>query len=148
MNYKAIIVVVLVILVAGFGAIIYSQNTQDQPALEIPGDNAPQTNPLISVSSPLPNAQVSSPMAVTGQARGNWYFEASFPVKLYDANNTLLATDIATALSDWMTTDFVAFTATLNFPTPSTATGTLVLEKDNPSGEPQNDDSISIPVNF
>lgn len=103
---------------------------------------------LIQVDAPVANATVSSPLTVTGKARGYWYFEASFPVKLYDANNNLLAVQPAQAQGDWMTENFVPFSVTLTFPTPATPTGTLVLEKDNPSGEPQNDDSISIPVQF
>lgn len=105
-------------------------------------------NTNITVTSPLPNTQIQSPLTITGQAVGNWYFEASFPIKLYDANNTLIAQTTAQAQGNWMTTNFVPFTATLPFPTPPTATGTLILEKDNPSGEPQNAGSISIPVNF
>src|ERR1035437_820195 len=27
---------------------------------------------------------VANPLEVSGEARGNWYFEASFPVKIYD----------------------------------------------------------------
>ncbi len=106
------------------------------------------TNPLIQVTFPQANDLVSSPLTITGQARGNWYFEASFPIKLYDANNVLLGTGIAQAQGNWMTTNFVPFIAVLTYSTPTTTTGTLVLEKDNPSGEPANDASIQIPVTF
>jgi hypothetical protein len=111
----------------------------------------PTPNPLadlIQVTSPVLNATVTSPLVATGQARGNWYFEASFPVELRDANGLLLAQKPATALSDWMTTNWVPFTVTLTFPTPATATGTLIFRKDNPSGEPANDASYSVPVTF
>ncbi len=104
--------------------------------------------PLITVSQPLPNAKVTSPLLVTGEARGYWYFEASFPIRLLDGNGQEIAVTAAQAQGDWMTEDFVPFSATLTFMAPATATGTLVLLKDNPSGEPQNDASISIPVNF
>lgn len=103
---------------------------------------------LIKVSSPLANASVGSPLKVTGTARGTWYFEASFPVKLLDSNGKELAAVPAQAKGDWMTTDFVPFEATLTFAKPTTSTGTLVLHKDNPSGDPAKDDSISIPVTF
>jgi hypothetical protein len=103
---------------------------------------------MISVSAPLPGDEVQSPLTVTGEARGNWYFEASFPVRLLDGNGNELTVAPAQAQGDWMTTDFVPFSVTLTFPTPATATGTLVLSKDNPSGEPQFDDSIEIPVTF
>lgn len=103
---------------------------------------------LIQVEAPVINAKIGSPVTVTGKARGTWYFEASFPVKVYDANNTLLGIGVAQAQSDWMTEDFVDFVATITFSTPSTATGKLVLLKDNPSGLPVNDNSIEIPVTF
>ena len=91
---------------------------------------------------------MQSPLTVKGEARGNWYFEASFPVRLFDADDKELAVIPAQAKGEWMTTEFVPFEITLNFSRPKTATGVLVLEKDNPSGLPEYDDSISIPVRF
>lgn len=123
----------------------FTQNISAKPQ-SVPDPKPQNTN--ITVTSPLPNTQISSPLTITGSAVGSWYFEASFPIKLYDANNNLIAQTTGQAQGNWMTTSFVPFTATLTFPTPSTTTGTLVLEKDNPSGEPQNADSISIPVTF
>lgn len=102
----------------------------------------------INLSQPQPNATVTSPLSVSGEAPGTWFFEASFPVRLLDGNGQEIAVMPAQAQSDWMTTDYVPFLATLTFTTPSTSTGTLVLEKDNPSGEPQNAASIQIPVQF
>lgn len=106
------------------------------------------SNPNISVVSPLPNDTVTSPLTVTGEARGTWYFEASFPVRLLDGNGNQIAIAPAQAQSDWMTENFVPFSVTLTFATPATSTGTLILEKDNPSGEPANAAQIEIPVTF
>lgn len=103
---------------------------------------------LIRVSAPISGAMVSSPLRIKGEARGYWYFEASFPVRIYDANNMLLGTAIAQAQGDWMTEDFVPFDDTLIFQRPTTETGTIVFEKDNPSGLPENEDMIRIPVRF
>lgn len=108
---------------------------------------APANN-LISVSAPLPDTVVSSPLTVGGQARGTWYFEASFPVILKDANGTVLAQVPAQAQSDWMTTDFVPFSATLTFTAPTTETGVLIFKNDNPSGDPARDMQIEVPVRF
>ena len=47
-----------------------------------------------------------------------------------------------------MTKDFVPFKAELEFSLPSTETGVLILEKDNPSGLPENDDELRIPIRF
>jgi hypothetical protein len=91
---------------------------------------------------------IKSPLQITGEAKGTWYFEASFPIKIYDANGVLLGSTPAQAQSDWMTENFVPFKVTLSFATSTTQTGTLVLEKDNPSGLLQNADRIEIPVRF
>ena len=103
----------------------------------------------IEVSAPIIGAKVSSPLITTGRAKG-WYFEASFPVELRDAQNNLLAQGYAQAQSDWMTADWVSFVSVpLTFaPQPTGSQGTLILRKDNPSGEPQFDQSLSIPVTF
>jgi hypothetical protein len=103
---------------------------------------------LIHVTSPASNAAVTSPLEITGEARGTWYFEASFPIRLLDADGNEIAAHYAMAQTDWMTTDFVPFTATLEFDPPATATGTLILENDNPSGLPEHAKHIEIPVTF
>lgn len=97
---------------------------------------------------PAAGALVTSPLLVTGEARGSWYFEASFPVKLLDAHGNTLVQWYAQAQGEWMTTDFVLYESTLIFPQPTTATGTLVLEKDNPSGLPEHAASVTVPVRF
>jgi hypothetical protein len=101
----------------------------------------------VRVTNPQPNTVVSSPLTVTGEARGTWYFEASFPVQLLDENDSLIAMIPAQAEGEWMTTDFVPFSVTLDFTTDA-KTGTLVLQKDNPSGLPENVAEVRIPVRF
>jgi len=103
---------------------------------------------LIRVSKPRPNEIIKSPLEIRGEARGYWFFEASFPVKLRDENGRELGIGIAQTLSDWMTEDFVPFEATLEFQSPTTSRGVLILEKDNPSGLPEYADELRIPVKF
>jgi hypothetical protein len=103
---------------------------------------------LIVVESLKPNDLITSSTTITGQARGFWFFEASFPVVLLDGKGKVVTTGIGKAGGDWMTEDFVPFTINLKFNKPTTATGTLILKKDNPSGDPERDDSLSIPVKF
>ena len=67
----------------------------------------------IHVSSPSSNTISGSPVAVTGEARGAWYFEGSFPIVLTNLNGGVIATGHATAQSNWTTTDFVPFSASL-----------------------------------
>lgn len=104
---------------------------------------------LIVLKTPYPGQTVSSPLEIKGEARGTWFFEASFPVFLTDWDGLIIAQGIATAKSEWMTEDFVPFEAKLEFIKPNVKNnGSLILKKDNPSGLPQNDNALEIPVFF
>jgi len=104
---------------------------------------------LIRLHSPRPGEEIASPVLVSGEARGNWFFEGSFPVFLVDWDGLIIAEGLATAQSEWMTEEFVPFTVELKFDKPSYKNnGALILKKDNPSGLPQYDDALEIPVYF
>ncbi|MFH1030692.1 MAG: GerMN domain-containing protein [bacterium] len=103
---------------------------------------------LIRVEIPKPDDIIFSPLTVKGEARGNWFFEGSFPVKLYNENNNLLSVSIAQAKGEWMTENLVPFEAEIVFDNPGQGKGTLVFEKDNPSDMPELDDELRIPVFF
>ena len=111
-------------------------------------ENLKAKEDMIKVASPKIGAEISSPLIIEGEARGNWFFEASFPVKITDSNGNELAVKPATANSDWMTTEFVPFSASLEFTPKETDIGFLILKKDNPSGFSENDDQIEIPIRF
>jgi len=110
--------------------------------------NVLEKKDLIQVTNLQVNQLIESPLFIEGEARGYWFFEASFPIKIFDENDFLLGITNAQALGDWMTEDFVPFRATLVFAVPSSQKGTLVLEKDNPSGLPENADELKFPVVF
>jgi len=106
---------------------------------------------IIRLDSPRPNQIIQSPLLIKGQARGNWFFEASFPVFLVNWDGLIIAQGIAQAKSDWMTTDFVPFEATIAFVVDKdvySTRGSLILKKDNPSGLPEHDDAMEIPIVF
>jgi hypothetical protein len=101
----------------------------------------------IHISSPSAGSTIVSPLTITGQAKGTWFFEASFPITLVDDTGTAIAQTHAEATADWMTQNFVPFTATLNFSgTKRGQHATLILKKDNPSGLPENAGELRIPV--
>lgn len=113
-----------------------------------PSTELPLNNNLIRLTSPKSGDLITSPVRIIGEARGNWYFEASFPVELQDANGNVLIQAPIQAIGEWMTTEFVPFDTSLTFKSPTTDTGLLILRKDNPSGLLEHDASISIPVRF
>ncbi len=101
---------------------------------------------LIAVDLPFPGAVTGKNFTVIGKARGTWFFEASFPVQVYDQNGNQLAQVVAQAQGDWMTENFVPFKAEVVVPSTYTGPATLVLHKDNPSGLPEHEASISFPI--
>jgi hypothetical protein len=104
---------------------------------------------LIQIDSPRPNQKITSPLIIEGRARGFWFFEGDFPVNIYDKEDNLIATGIATAQGEWMTEDFVEFKAELTFSdVVAGQKGVLILEKDNPSGLPENADELRVPIEF
>ncbi len=106
---------------------------------------------MIIVDTPLPDAKVTSPITIRGKARGNWFFEGSFPVTLTDWDGKILAEGYATAQDDWMTTEYVPFVSTINYELPTDIPythGYLILRKDNPSGELQLDDALEFKINL
>ena len=110
--------------------------------------NAVAKKDLVQATQPKPGSVITSPTTVMGQARGTWFFEGQFPVVLLDSNNNELGRGAAKAFADWTTTNFVPFEASFEFSIPSTETGTLLLKKDNPSGDPAKDDQLEIPIRF
>lgn len=151
MNTKTgftIITLLLLVIIAGLGILIFVPGPSQQPSDSPIGAQA-KLDDLITVSAPLINATVSSPLTVTGQARGTWYFEASAPVTLLDAKGKTIVQTHMEAQSDWMTTDFVPFKAVITFPPqPKGSIGTLVFENDNPSGDPSRQKELRVPVKF
>lgn len=110
--------------------------------------NEIEKSDLIRVISPRPNDILTSPFAVEGEARGVWFFEASFPIRLYDGEGNEITVTVAQAQDDWMTEEFVPFRATLQFIPPATKTGMLIFEKDNPSGLSEHSDELRMPIRF
>lgn len=123
-----------------------AQTSSLQPAC--PDGSSTSTAELMEVDVPKINQRVHSPLMVTGKAWGSWYFEGSFPIKMVDASGTLLGQVAAQAQSDWMGDRFVPFQALLTFVTSTTPTGEVVFQKDNPSGLPEYDAEIRVPVVF
>jgi hypothetical protein len=152
---KGVLVAAVILAVIGgvyFFTIARNQDFVINDVSNEPDDEAvtprPVLQPLIKVSTPKTDEIVSSPFTILGEAPGTWFFEASFPIQILDANDQVLGTVVAQAQADWMTTAWVPFEATITFETPTTSTGTLVFRKDNPSGLPEHEAEYRLPVRF
>lgn len=121
-----------------------SESTSTDPVVE---DKFVGKKNAIEIFNLKEDDSISNPLIIIGKAK-LWYFEGSFPVEIFDSNGQSLGAGVATAQSDWMVTDFVDFKVTLSFATTTSATGTIVFKKDNPSGDPIRDESFVLPIRF
>lgn len=154
MNTKAwwILVVVLFGVIVGLTWLLFATPAPapvpNATTTQNGGQTATTTKKLsdrVTVTSPGKNATVGKTFVVAGSAPGPWYFEAVFPIEVRDANNNVLLSTHGTAQGEWMTEGLVTFTATVTIPN-YTGPATLILRRDNPSGLPENDDAVSIPI--
>jgi hypothetical protein len=99
----------------------------------------------VLVTSPHEHTVVGSDFTISGKAPGPWFFEATFPVKILDSESNSIATSHATASGDWQTTGLVDFTVPVHI-NGYHGQATIVLMRDNPSGLPENDDALEVPI--
>lgn len=153
MKNVATIIIGAILVFVVIGKVVPKKAT---PVVEEPGIVVPAEMELTStkgikifVSQPKPGTPLTSPLVVAGRAPGNWFFEANSGLILTDWDGKIIANGYVTAEGDWMTTDYVPFSGTLEFVKPGYgASGTLIFQKDNASGEPQFDDAAEMTITF
>jgi hypothetical protein len=146
---KYTILTILIVILLSVAFCVYTREKK----IEVP--NIPQpsltykntTKEKIIVDTPYPDAVVGKEFSVIGQAAG-WYFEGVFPIDVLDKDGKVLWQGPAIATKDWMTSELVTFKADVRLPQDYIGPATLILRKDNPSGDPQYDASASMPINI
>jgi hypothetical protein len=159
MKQSSILIFVALILVVGFSFLLFVSTLRapKEPLLpeneiseeEVQTETITYKNAsadLVTVELPTPGAVTGKEFGIIGSARGYWFFEGSFPLEVLDKDGNILTTGIATALGEWMTEDFVKFVSEVKVPETYIGPATVVLRKDNPSGLPENEASISFPI--
>ncbi|KXK26380.1 MAG: Immunoglobulin-like domain of bacterial spore germination [candidate division WS6 bacterium OLB20] len=132
------------------GVIVLEKNNpsglpENDESVSIPVRFAPED---IRITNVLPYQEIPSGFAVSGSARGPWFFEASFPFSVQRLNGTVVYTTPVPAIGDSYTTSFVPFSVSVGAGPGSGQTALLVFEKANASGLPEHADSFEIPVRF
>mgnify|MGYP001579147394 CR=1 FL=1 len=144
-----ILIIIAAAALASWFSFFSKEGEKVEPIAEKPG--------LIRVFTPRPNQAISSPLIIEGEARGYWFFEATFPVVLTNWDGLIIAQHYAQAQDEWMTEEYVPFKAVLEFESPAfpgadenhfSRRGYLILQKSNPSGLPEYDDALEIPIWF
>ena len=157
MKLKTFIIILTIVIVgvAGIYLLVERPVCIFGPSEDI--GNTLEKMDLIRVDTPRPNGLIESPLTISGEARGYWFFEADFPVILTDWDGRIIAEEPVAAQGEWMTEEFVSFAAILNFDKPYDESedvpefmkrGTIIFQKDNPSGLPENDDALEFTIFF
>ena len=150
---KSLLAAVIVILVVAGAAYFLYSDTAHAPTTDTSKPSELEaytysnaTADMITVDEPQAHASVPPTFTVSGKARGTWYFEATFPIEVKDTRGAVIGQGHAQAKSDWMTTEFVPYSASITLSRPYTGDARLFLEKDNPSGDRLRDASLSFPI--
>jgi hypothetical protein len=123
----------------------------DKEPVPPPPPEKPATNKMVRrivvdsslfLDKPLEGDTIYSPATVAGKARGSWFFEGQFQLKLHDTAGRLIALTSAKATSNWMTKDFVPFKGELQWKK-YRGRAIMVAEADNPSGMAEKARSIT-----
>lgn len=138
---KYIIILIIIFLALGF--FVFSNKFQKEDTIY----NNASANDIV-IELPYPDAVTGKEFSVIGRARGSWFFEGSFPLEVLDENGKSIAVGYAQAEGEWMTTEFVPFKGEIKVPESYIGKAVLVLKKDNPSGIPEKDASISFKFNI
>ena len=154
LTYIIIGIIVATLIIASIGyALLTNINVNSNVNTDINTNN--NTNDDVGNQDPVrvlslkPNDTIKSPLEISGEARGIWFFEASFPIRLIDEDGKIITVGIAQAQDEWMTENYVPFKAVLEFTVPtSSSSGTLIFEKDNPSGLPEHAGAFRLPIKF
>jgi hypothetical protein len=139
--------IVLLIIALGAGAAYWYLQREDG-STEVTTKYTSKHGDTVTVNAPKAGDRISSPLTVSGVVPGPWSFEANFPVEIVDADRKEVAESYATVEGDWMTTEPIAFTATIPFKAPATGDGFVIIRKANPSGDQATDDSVEVPITF
>lgn len=152
---------ILTLTLSGCAALVQQSQQTDTPATD--SDNGAHTETedihedhagkhiqtkFLVVDSPHIGQTVSSPLTITGQISGSWSFEGQFTVMIIDSDSVIIADEPATLQGDWMTVDLVPFEVTLEFDPGDSEEGKIIFTKANPSGLPENDESINMNIKF
>jgi hypothetical protein len=156
---KFTLVILAIVLIAGGLYVGFKKEAHVPVDITLPGktdekpgsDNFPQASEMIKVVSPKvgDSLDATNGFTVTGEAKGNWFFEATAPVTVFDKNGSVLAKTYVTAQGEWMTTNFVPFKGTISpFLTIGAREGYIEFENSNPSDNEGFRRSLRVNVTF
>ena len=99
----------------------------------------------IRVSSPHVNSTITSPLTVSGEAKG-WFVDGKILVQLMDDKGNIIVQSEALAKGEG--DEYVTFETKMDFDRKDVKAGDLVFQKINPSNDPAQARTFSFPIFF
>ena len=118
-----------------------------EPDQQATTEHTSKNGQLVTITTPLANSRVTSPLNITGTAPGNWFNEGIFDVVLENSSGTVIAKSTAEMTGSDQTKP-TNFKANLSWDGQETGNGILRLNKANPSGLEANGDYVEIALKF
>ena len=142
---RIIIPIIIIVSVAGYFA---QEQLKNPNEVLVQQGNALEKYDAIQVSNPKSSSLVVSPILVEGIARGYWFPEGDFLIKIQNAKDEELGAGIAYAMKGGTEEEFIPFEAMVSFSESFVKEGVIILKKSNPSGLLELDDELRVPVRF
>ena len=102
----------------------------------------------VSINSFEVSSTIQSPAQINGTIIGSWLFEGQTKIELRGFNSDLIAESTISTNQDWMTNEKINFQGKVNFDDPDENGGYLYIQKSNPSGLVNKQETFSVPVRF
>lgn len=141
------IIIPIIIIVSAAGYFTQEQLKNPNEVLMQQG-NAFEKYDIIQVSNPKSNSLIISPVLVEGIARGYWFPEGDFLIRVQNAKEEELGTEIAYAMKGGTEEEFIPFQAMVSFSESSVKEGVIILKKNSSSGLLEAEDELRVPVRF
>lgn len=102
----------------------------------------------VSVTQPELGATITSPVTVTGQAPGTWFFEAVLQFEILSDDGGVVGEEIFVTDEMWMTEDLLDFSLEIEFDSPDANLGFIKVIKHDVSDIPRNKNFFYWPISF
>ncbi|MFA5714440.1 MAG: GerMN domain-containing protein [Candidatus Paceibacterota bacterium] len=139
MTKKYIIIGIIIFLMVSVGIFYFINQKKEVPIVK-----------NIEIYNIISGQAISSPLTIKGRVMGGHWtgFEGQVGiVELVDSDGERLGLAILNATSDWMKMP-TNFEATLSFEAPKDSNVFLIFHNENPSGMPDREEVMSLPVKF
>lgn len=134
-KYLFVLTLILGLLILYF--MLIRDEKHDDQLLDLMQDDE-QT---MQFQSPTEGEVITFPFEIKGVAKGPWFFEGSFPLRILDDRGKVIAESYVDAQGNWMTEDDVEFATTItDLDWGDAEVGTIIAMRNNPSGLPENDE--------